>query len=97
MLGRHSECAHLQVLQHRHARKYPPSLRHMRDAAPRDFERRKLRDVLTLELDGSGRRRTWPQIVISSVVFPAPFAPITQAIWLVATSRSIPLSTSMRP
>ncbi len=41
--------AHLQILEHRHAREDAPALRRLHDAEPRDLVHRELRDVASLK------------------------------------------------
>ena len=71
------ERAELEVLQHRHERKQPPAFRHHGEAARHHVVRGQPVDLLAVEADRAGRAGRSPEIVLSSVVLPAPFAPTT--------------------
>ena len=76
------EGAHAQVVHHGHALEDGAALRHLADAQRDDLVRRAARDAVALEtrsLPALGRIR--PEMVFSSVVLPAPFAPISVTIW----------------
>ena len=73
--------AHAQVIDHGHALEDGAAFRHVADAQPDDLVRRAAHDAFALEVDACRRvGRISPEMVLSSVVLPAPLAPISVTI-----------------
>ena len=92
------ERAHLEVLEDRHAREDAPALGNLDDALGGDHVSRHAADLLALDtrcvpvLGAS-----WPEMVLSVVDLPAPFAPMSVTISPSLTSSEMPLSASILP
>ena len=89
--------AHVEVLDHGHAREDAATFGRLADAELDALVRRHRGDVVAVEHDQPDVTGRTPEIAFSVVVLPAPFAPMSVTISPSSTSKEMPLIASMRP